>query len=764
MNELYKPEFFRINIPADQEAFDQLLAANPFICLFDEMDGQLRELIKSLHPAVKLKADQYPELIRQHLQGADMRRYGVWVYYPWCSKMVHLLDEAEFVEVRTNRNRYKITPAEQQLLSRKKIGIVGLSVGQSIALTLAMERSCGELRLADFDTAELSNLNRIRTGVFNLGLRKTVIAAREISEIDPFLQVTIYNDGLTRQNIDVFFNAGGRLDLLVEVCDGLDVKILSRFKARELHVPVVMDTNDRGMLDVERFDLEPERPILHGLAGDLDPDNIGDLTNEEKIPYILKMIGAESISTRLKASMLEVEQSINTWPQLASSVTLGGAITTDVCRNIFLDRFHDSGRYYIDLDELIKDKTPAVAISQTSLYDGPPELSIQVMEMIAEKYVPLAASDGLPPAALQQIAEAASLAPSGGNSQPWRFLYKNDRFYIYHDAFHSYSLLDYNNLGSCIAFGAMLENIRLRSATLGLAVREDVFPLNQEDRLVAVLSFKNEPVHNTLLHLAPVIGTRLTNRSVTERKSVAPADVEARMAMAETIDGASLKIFDTEDALQQFAELLTNTERLRFLHPQGHYDTFVKELRFGPEEVETTADGLDVATLNMKESDIAALSIARDPSAISFLHGLHKGSGFKKISRQNVLTASAIGVIVMNGHDQAHFLDGGRALERVWLEANYRNISFQPVAQVIFMTELLMANRGTDFNAYEHHQLQEIHDSFLQLISLEPGRFPVFVFRLYHHAGQPAIRSLRRPINEVLHISRPVTVHTQGAV
>ena len=54
---------------------------------------------------------------------------------------------------------------------------------------------------------------------------------------------------------------------IMEVCDGLDMKIISRFKAREFGVPVVMDTNDRGMLDIERFDLEPQRPILHGLAG-----------------------------------------------------------------------------------------------------------------------------------------------------------------------------------------------------------------------------------------------------------------------------------------------------------------------------------------------------------------------------------------------------------------------------------------------------------------------------------------------------------------
>jgi hypothetical protein len=50
-----------------------------------------------------------------------------------------------------DRNRNKISSAEQARLSGLKIGVVGLSVGHAIAHTLALERLCGELRLADFD-------------------------------------------------------------------------------------------------------------------------------------------------------------------------------------------------------------------------------------------------------------------------------------------------------------------------------------------------------------------------------------------------------------------------------------------------------------------------------------------------------------------------------------------------------------------------------------------------------------------------------------
>lgn len=743
----YEPSFFRIYFEEDKDRLVELFKQNPYLQIHDQISSQLDDLVKSKNPELK-KPDRslLDRLKKDHLDGRDLESYGVWVYYPWNNTIVHCLDEEEFIEVRTNRNRYKITREEQALLSSKKIGVIGLSVGQSITLTLAMERTCGELRLADFDTVELSNLNRLRTGIQNIGIHKTVVAAREIAEIDPFLKVRVFNDGIHKDNIDAFFCEGGNLDLLVEVCDGLDIKIESRFKARELKIPVVMDTNDRGMLDVERFDLDPERAILHGLAEGLDPKNIKDLTNEEKIPFILNMIGAEQISTRLKASMLEVEQSLNTWPQLASSVVLGGALTTDVSRRILLGQFHTSGRYYIDLEDLVGDKQPYKEPARFK-YDGPAELTFSDLEKIADQYSTQKQTIKIAPDKLEKIVTAAVAAPSGGNAQPWKLLYREDHLYIFHDEHYSYSLLDYNNLGSYIAFGAMLENIKIAASQLSLQAQEHIFPLPQQPSLIAVLSFEPLQMVNDLSYLAPVIGMRVTNRNVTERIHLSEEDKNALSAMAETIPHAQLHLFEENGDLNEFAEILTNTERLRFLHPRGHYDTFVKELRFSISEVEESGDGMDVATLNMKQSELAALRIAKDPNAIDFLRNLKQGHGFKKISKDAVLQASAIGVISINGHDAFHFLEGGRAVERVWLEANYRNISFQPISQIVFMNELFLSPDESEFNPYEKKEMKNISERFSKILALEPSRNPVFVFRLTTSAP-PDIRSLRRPLSK----------------
>lgn len=348
----YQPLFFDLKNPLDEQKLQALIDEKNVSLVYDEIHGQLEELIKCRNPSVKLTREETNNLINVLLSGKKIQDYGVWVFYPWSEKLVHLLPKEEFIEVRTNRNKNKITEEEQSRLQEKVIGIVGLSVGQSIALTLAMERTCGELRLADFDTAELSNLNRIRTGVHNLGVSKTVLAAREIYEIDPFLKVRIFNDGLNKENIDDFFIEHGKLDLFIEVCDGLEIKIESRFKARELEIPVVMDTNDRGMIDVERFDLDPDRSVFHGYLDKFIIDNTLQVAPENRTDILLSIISFDELSERMQLSMAQIGKSINTWPQLASSVVLGGAITTDICRRILLDEHRDSGRYYVDLEYL----------------------------------------------------------------------------------------------------------------------------------------------------------------------------------------------------------------------------------------------------------------------------------------------------------------------------------------------------------------------------------------------------------------------------
>jgi molybdopterin/thiamine biosynthesis adenylyltransferase len=750
----YTPTFYRLNTDANRQTFNAFLAEGKVSVIHDEIKGQLQELIKSQNPSIKIKADEYEARIAAHLNGVDINEYGVWVYYPWSRNLVHLLDEDEFVEVRTNRNQYKITRQEQALLKQKKIGIVGLSVGQSIALTVAMERICGEIRLADFDIAELSNLNRLRTGLHNMGINKTIIAAREILEIDPYIKVKLFHDGLNRQNMDEFFTGDGKLDLFIEVCDGLDIKIESRYKARELQIPVVMDTNDKGMLDVERFDLEPNRPVLHGLADGLDPNNIKSLTNEEKIPYILKMVGAETISTRLKASMMEVEQSINTWPQLASSVVLGGALTTDVCRRILLDQYHESGRYYVDLEDMVKDEHQAKVIKAPSLTN--PYLPLQQADQfnIIDQYYNQFNNDNkglaITDEQLDKIIDAVLAAPSAGNNQPWKWVYSKSMLFLFHDKYRSWSWGDYYEMGSHMALGTALENLHLQAAALGLSDNVTLFPLNDQPALIAAVQFSQATPSPESITLASHLYTRTTNRKLGVRQKISERFFEQLKQTVSEFKDIAVYYTDDDADLEELGEIIAECDKVRLLNELGH-EEFYHEIRWSKEQAEQTKDGVEVAAVDITLGDIAGLSVAKDWKAVELLAKWKKGGAFKKMSLKSVKSASAIVIFTIPEFTHTMLIEAGKAAQKAWIFANKEGVSVHPMLSPAFFFNRMIHGKGADMPTEVVTDLKKLRERFLNIFPIEEaGRKEkeVFVMKV-SIAESMGNRSLRKNKNEM---------------
>lgn len=315
-------------------------ADDPQTVVMDTMAEQIDELVHTRHPAMacadraELRAELAPTLDR-------------WVYFPWSRALVRTLPAAELREVRLSRNRDKITAREQARLADRTIAVVGLSVGRSIARTVVMEGVAGRLRLADPDTLALSNLNRLPAGIHDLGLSKAVLAARELFEIDPYLDIEIFPDGVDPAALDDFLFATDRApDLVIEECDDLVLKIRLRQRLRDLGIPIVMESSVRGTLDVERYDLEPGRPILHGLLEGVEP---GAEPGLDDIKALITRI-LPHMSTRMRRSIARVGHTLCSWPQLASEIALGAATATMAARKILLGEPMDSGRYIVDLD------------------------------------------------------------------------------------------------------------------------------------------------------------------------------------------------------------------------------------------------------------------------------------------------------------------------------------------------------------------------------------------------------------------------------
>ncbi|WP_276364165.1 Rv1355c family protein [Daejeonella sp. H1SJ63] len=752
MQLVYKPVFLRITDHSEKTALDELIENN--VSFFhDEIYGQLQELVKMKSPAQRIRPEDYPELIKKHLAGRDINAYGVWVYYPWSRRLVHMLDEEEFKQVRTNRNQYKITVKEQEILSTKRIGIIGLSVGQSIALTLAMERGFGELRLTDFDTLELSNLNRIRSSVHNLGVPKVVITAREIAEMDPFLKVSCFFNGLTEENMNDFFSTNGKLDLLVDECDGLDIKIMARFKARELGIPVIMDTSDRGMLDVERFDLEPNRPLLHGSIENVDPHTIKGLSTEDKIPIMLQMLGVENISLRAKASMIEVEQTINTWPQLASSVALGGAVGADVSRRILLDQYHASGRYYIDLEELIGDNKTEAEIPQSRV--NPYHLlKVEEMKQMASKCSLVAAGDDISPDkdSINSLVAAAAAAPSTGNDQPWKWLYKDGTLYLFHDEFRSHSFGDFQKTASFITFGAAYENLFIHALSLGIEPYYSFFPDKSNEKLVAAIRFKKHAPNALTELLSPLdqaIYKRHTNRVMAPRTAI-PQDIYSRLALlAESVPGARMRCFTDENDMKGLARIIGACDRMRLMHPEGHYDFVHREMRWTPEDAEKTLTGIDIRTLELGNSLLAAMSVIKSEKVINAVKDLGGGNALGMLAMRTVSTASALCMISIPGYELRNFFEGGRSMERFWLEATNLNLAIHPVISPLYLFSRILHGNGEGLDEKNIKELHFLREQFNKITGTGNSDAEVFLTKIAI-AEEPKLKAHRLPVKDIL--------------
>jgi nitroreductase len=751
------PQIFQANRVGDQRKLSALLKKYPDIIHLDTIEEQLMEFIKCKNPKSRLNDRQLRLKARAIFKETPKEHYGCWIYYPWLNKVVHLLPEEEFIEVRTNRNQYKITPAEREVLRTKKIGVIGLSVGQSIAVTMAMERICGEIRLADFDVLELSNLNRIRTGVHHLGLKKTVAVAREIAEIDPYLKVSCLHDGITENNIDDFLIKKGKLNLCLEVCDGLFVKILARQRAKAHGVPIVMNSSDRGTTDIERYDTHPEMSILHGLIDHLDIDKVkGAKTNEEKVPYLLPMLGVETSTTRLKSSMLEIEQTINTWPQLASGVVLGGGISTDVSRRLLLGQLKKSGRYFVDLEELINDKKDGSITSSTNAVIPLPHTPFSAYKKtvpklnksgILEKIKSELKVEKLPKKAIKKCVEAGCSAPSGGNVQPWKWLYQNQELLLFHDEKRSNSILNYNNSAAFIGLGAAAHNVVLMAESLGYRVAHRSFPLGEKSPLIAVFCFgknKKQPTSE----LASFIHQRSTNRLLEKRKVLTAAEKLAIHDAVKAIDGAELSLRYSKNDLDQAKGILSRVDQLFLTNKIGHHH-FMNELRWSTADAQSTKEGVDINTIDISPTERAGLEVSRDWGVGKNLKKWKLGSAYGKLTQKGIDAASAIGVISMPRIEALQYFEGGRALQNAWLTATQSNLAFQPMS---ISTFLFAKASSPEKNASKEirdiqKQLMELRSSFFSLFAIEE-RVPVFIFRLGKVDKAP-VRAMRKDINEM---------------
>ncbi|TMS51828.1 Rv1355c family protein [Mycobacterium sp. DBP42] len=680
----------------DEFTLDQL-RRDPRIAIVDEC-GEQQAALRTLVPAVG------PELLDEPTR---------WAYYSWRRSLVHILGPAAFNRLRLDRNRNLVTADEQRQLSRLRIGVIGLSVGHAIAHNLATEGLCGEIRLTDFDELELANLNRVPGTVFDLGLNKAVVAARRIAEIDPYITVHIDRNGAAPESIDAFLRG---LDVVVEECDSLDAKVLVREAARARRLPVLMTTGDRGLLDVERFDLEPARPVLHGLLGDVAAQDLAGLSSKDKVPHVLRILDAPQLSPRMAASLVEVGKTLSTWPQLASEVVLGATVVANAVRRIGLGEPMPSGRVRVDVADAL-DRIDDPLDFRPAPVSHPPDAYRQ-------------------PAGMADIlAEAATRAPSGGNVQPWHIEATDDRISLRLATKYT-TTMDVGYRGSAVALGAAAFNARVAAAAHGLTGDVQWSRGDEGTPLYGSAEFSVGSAPELAELYEPMLA-RETNRLRGTAAPIAGEVIDGLQAAARN-EGAKLTILDDRDKIEAAARLLAAADRIRYLTPALHRE-MMSELRWpGDPDPDT---GLDVTTLGLDPADLVILDILRRPEVMEQLAGWDTGTALGDDTYERVTSSSALAVVSIRGRRLTDYAAAGSAVEAVWVDAQRRGLAVQPVSPVFLYAH---NDRERDELSPGHADaLRDLQYAFRRLTSTERDESQALVLRL-SDAPRPTVRSRRR--------------------
>jgi len=342
-----QPIIYNLGETSGQDGFEKLLSSGRVSSIYDPIESLAASLFEYSHPADKNDYAKKEAFIADALNQGDS--FGRLVFFPWSGEVIRYLSEDDHVGVRTFRDRNLRTKEEQQTLRSCTIANVGLSVGSRVMSTLVESGIGNHYLLADLDTLELSNLNRIQGSNRELGSKKVFNQARRISELDPWIKQTHLLDGFTFGDVRILEEI--KPNIIIEAVDDMVAKALLRLFAQREGVPLIMpaDLDRKSMVDVERYDLADKKKML--FQGKLSSQDIelmasGNLTPGDKERMMLKHTGIRNLSYRMMDSVMRRDTELGGMPQLGVTAIRGGVDAAFAAEEILLGRDMPSGRYY----------------------------------------------------------------------------------------------------------------------------------------------------------------------------------------------------------------------------------------------------------------------------------------------------------------------------------------------------------------------------------------------------------------------------------
>ena len=350
------------------------------------------------------------------------------------------------------------------------------------------------------------------------------------------------------------------------------------------------------------------------------------------------------------------------------------------------------------------------------------------------------------PQNIHRILDLARWAPSGDNTQVWRFEVLDETHLVVHARdTRSDTVYDLDGHPSQISIGALLETIRIAATEQGL--RTDIARRGDSPAATPLFDVRFTP--DASIAPSPLIEA-ITRRTVQRRPMSTRrlTDAEKRELEASVGPAFSVTWIDGFERKLKAARLMFNNAKLRLTMPEAfevHRRIIHWNASRSPDKVPDQALGVDAATLKLMKW--AMVSWKR----MSTMNGL-MGTWAPRLQMDLIPGLACAAHFVLKANEQPRTIDdyvaAGGAVQRFWLTLTRLGLFMQPEMTPLIFSKYV--REGTQFTSETrlHAPAQRLERDARELIFDGTG-FPVYMGRL--GAGQaPKARSERLPVEQLI--------------
>ena len=351
-------------------------------------------------------------------------------------------------------------------------------------------------------------------------------------------------------------------------------------------------------------------------------------------------------------------------------------------------------------------------------------------------------------ATLEAILELARWAPSGDNTQPWRFEIAGARHVVVHGFdTRQHCVYDLDGHPSQISLGALLETMAIAASAQGLDLRASRRAGQPDDHPVWDVLFTAQS-RAAPDPLAAVIRERSVQRRPLRTR---PLTLREKSALSAALPaGYRLRWLEGAGRRWAMARLLFRNARLRLTMPEAHRvhrEVIEWNARFSEDRMPDQALGVDPLTARLMRW------VMQDWRRVEFFNTWLAGTVAPRLQMDLLPGFACAAHVALMAEQAPHGIDdyvaAGRAMQRFWLSATRLDLQLQPE-----MTPLIFARYVRERRVFSSVPgMQEAAAGLARQAEalIGPDIFTRTVFLARIGAGQPAqARSLRKPLSALL--------------